>query len=56
MEEIKLRRKDLIYPELCYRIIGVLFKIRIEIGSGHKESFYQKAIAHQLEEIKPPLL
>ena len=52
MEEIKLRRKDLIYPELCYRIIGILFKVWIEIGFGHKESFYQKAISQQLEEVR----
>lgn len=52
MEEIKLRRKDLIYPELCYKVIGILFKVWIDIGVGHKESFYQKAISQGLREVK----
>jgi len=42
---MKLRRKDLIYPELCYQIMGILFEIWTEMDFGHKEKFYQKAIA-----------
>ena len=44
-----LKRKDLIYPDLCYKIIGVLFIIWTEIGFGHKELFYQKAIESELD-------
>jgi len=39
----QLRKKDLIYPDLCYQIMGVLFDIWLEMGPGHKENFYQKA-------------
>lgn len=45
MQEKKLVRKDLIYPELSYQIIGVLFEVYNEIGSGLHEKYYQKATA-----------
>ena len=41
----KIRRKDLIYPALCYKIVGILFDVYNEGGAGHKEKYYQRAIA-----------
>lgn len=41
----KLKRSDLIYPKLCYKIIGILYDVYNNIGAGHKEKYYQKAIA-----------
>jgi len=46
----KLRRKDLIYPELSYQIIGSLFDVWKELKFGHKEKIYQKALAEALKE------
>jgi len=43
-----LKRKDLVYPELCYQIIGVLFEVWTKLGFGHKETFYQNAISQEL--------
>lgn len=40
-----LRRKDIVYPELSYQILGVLFDVWLRVGSGHKERFYQRATA-----------
>jgi GxxExxY protein len=40
-------RKDLIYPELSYQIIGILFEVWTKLGFGHKENFYQNAIAQE---------
>lgn len=42
----KVKRHDLLYPELCYKIMGVLFDVSNVVGKGHKEHFYQKAISH----------
>ncbi|MEK9150725.1 MAG: GxxExxY protein [Patescibacteria group bacterium] len=42
---LKLRRKDLIYPELSYQIIGILFEVFKQLGSGYQEKYYQRAIA-----------
>lgn len=43
----ELRRKDLIYADVCYKIMGELFAVHTELGSGHKENFYQKAVAEE---------
>ncbi|MCD6148274.1 GxxExxY protein, partial [bacterium] len=40
----QLRRKDLIYPELSYQIVGVLFEVWNKLGPGHHENYYQKAV------------
>ena len=45
-----IRKQDLLYPELSYQIVGILFSAGIEIGFDHKEKFYQKVIANKLKE------
>ena len=45
MTKARLKRKDLVYPDLCYKIIGILFDIWTKVGPGHKEKFYQNAVA-----------
>ena len=44
-ERIILRRSDLVYPELSYKIIGSAFDVYNHLGSGHYERYYQKALA-----------
>ncbi|MBU4298840.1 GxxExxY protein [Patescibacteria group bacterium] len=39
-----LRRKDLLYPELSYKIIGCAFDVYNELGSGQNEKCYQKGL------------
>jgi GxxExxY protein len=48
----KLKRKDLIYPELSYTIVGILFEVYNHLGPGHKEKYYQKAVAVALRAAK----
>jgi GxxExxY protein len=50
MRKATLQRKDLVYPELSYRVTGILFEVWNSIGFGHKEKFYQKAVGQCLEE------
>jgi len=38
------KRDDLIYPELSYKINGILFDVYNELGPGHKEKYYQAAV------------
>jgi GxxExxY protein len=45
----KLKRNDLIYPELSYTIVGILFEVYNNLGPGHKERYYQKAVATALK-------
>jgi len=39
----------LIYPELSYKIVGILYDVFNELKAGHKESYYQRAIALELQ-------
>lgn len=38
-------KKDIIYADEAYEIIGMMYSIHDEVGFGHKEEFYQKAVA-----------
>jgi len=39
---------ELIYPELSYKIVGVLYKIYNELGGGYQEKVYQAAVRREL--------
>jgi GxxExxY protein len=45
-----LRRKDLIYPDLCYQIIGILYEIYKQLGSGYQEKYYQRIAAKEFQD------
>ena len=59
-----LKRSDLVYPDLCYQIIGILFEIYRQLGSGYQEKYYQKILATELrrcglyyrEQVATPLI
>ena len=42
-------KRELIYADECYKIIGIIFGVFNEIGFGYKENYYQKAIAKAFE-------
>ncbi len=48
------KRQDLVYPELSYQIVGVLFSVFNSLGYGYKEKYYQRAIAEELKIITIP--
>jgi GxxExxY protein len=41
----ELKRKDVLFPELSYEIIGCAFDVYNELGSGYNEKYYQKALS-----------
>ncbi len=41
----ELKRKDLLFPELSFQIVGCAFEVHNAIGFGFKEDIYQKALA-----------
>jgi len=47
-----IRKKDLIYPELSFKIIGILFEVFNNLGYGYQEKYYQKAVAISFKENK----
>ena len=44
--------EDLVYPELSYRLIGLLFKIHNKLGPNYQEKYYQRAIESELKKQK----
>ena len=49
MENVpKLKRNDLIYPDLCYQIVGIIFEIYKQLGGGYQKKYYQKIVAAEL--------
>ena len=54
MERKKLKRTDLIYPDLCYYLVGILFEVYNEIGSGYHEKYYQRAIGEVFKKCRIP--
>ncbi len=46
-----LQKSDLVYPDLCYKIVGSLFKVWTDLGPGHKEKLYQKALAEEFKKV-----
>ena len=39
-----LDKKDLIYRELSYKIVGILFEVYNDLGFGYQEKYYQRAL------------
>ena len=48
----EIKRDDLIYPELSYKVIGCAFDVYNVLGEGHHEKYYQRALAEALKEKK----
>lgn len=46
-----ITNKDILYPDLSYKIVGCAFEVFNEIGGGHKESTYQKAMKVAFEKL-----
>lgn len=45
---LQMDKDKVIYPELSYKIIGLLFGVWDEIGYSHKEKYIQNAVAEAL--------
>lgn len=41
---------ELIYPELSYKIVGVLFRVHSKLGGNYQEKYYQRAVEIALKE------
>lgn len=45
---------NLLYEELTYKVRGCIFNVYNELGYGHKEQVYQKALKKEFEEKNIP--
>lgn len=44
-----VRKPDLLFPDLSYKIIGCAYDVYNELGFGHHEKYYQRAYAEALK-------
>lgn len=42
----------LVYPELSYKLVGILFEIHTELGNRYQEKYYQRAVEVKLKNNK----
>ena len=52
MNKVTNNKDKLIYAELTYKVRGALFAVYNELGFGHKEQVYQKALASEFVNAK----
>jgi len=45
----KLKREDILYPELSYKIVGIAFDIYNSLGPDYHEKYYQRALTEELK-------
>jgi GxxExxY protein len=45
ISKLTLKRKDILYPDLSYKIVGSAFDVYNELGPGYSEKYYQKVLA-----------
>lgn len=47
---------EIVYPELSYKLVGILFKVYNQLGGGYQEKYYQRAIQKELLTNQIPFL
>lgn len=54
MKANQANKKFIIYPELSYKIMGILFKVHNLLGPSYQEKYYQRAIEKELRDQRIP--
>jgi len=47
-------KRKLVYPELSYILMGILFEVNNKLGTKYQEKHYQRAIEIKLKELSIP--
>jgi hypothetical protein len=40
----------IVYPELSYKVMSILFDVHTELGNRYQEKYYQRAIEESFKE------
>lgn len=48
----KNKLADLIYPDLSYQLMGILFRVHRKLGNSYQEKYYQRAVGIELKREK----
>ena len=44
------KEEKIIYKELSYKIVGILFEVYNDLGYGYQEKYYERAVIECFEE------
>jgi GxxExxY protein len=47
-------KTNLIYAEMSYKLVGILFEVHCELGNRYQEKYYQRAVEVKLKKRKIP--
>ena len=47
-------KENVIYPELSYELMNVMFEVHNQLGPGFTEDIYENAVVYELEKRKIP--
>lgn len=47
-------KREIVYPELSYAVMGILFEVHNKLGTKYQEKHYQKATEIKLKELNIP--
>lgn len=49
LKENKMVGAKVIFPELSYKIVGILFEVHTQLGNRYQEKYYQRAVEVKLK-------
>ena len=52
MANESMKKAEIIYPDLSYKIVGAAFAVSNEEGYGRREHYYRKALASELRNMR----
>jgi GxxExxY protein len=47
---------EILYKDLSYKLVGILYKVKRELGIGHKENIYKNAVEIELKNASIPYI
>jgi pyruvate, water dikinase len=48
--------EEILYKDLSYKLVGILYKVKRELGIGHKENIYKNAVEIELKNANIPYI
>jgi pyruvate,water dikinase len=48
--------EEILYKDLSYKLVGILYKVKRELGIGHKENIYKNAVEIELKNASIPYI
>jgi GxxExxY protein len=50
MDRVKVPGSKVLYPELSYEIMNIIFEVHNRLGPGFTEDIYEKAVIYELQD------